>query len=449
MRRLALVVSLAVAAPLAAQNWPGFRGPNGSGVGNGSGPTTWNAEKGANIAWKTPIPGLGHSSPVVWGDRIYVTTAVPLNAGADQSVRFGDQMEQANDLVPHSWRVYALDRKSGKIIWQTATHEGTPRGKRHVKSSYANPTPVTDGRSIVVSFSDGTLACLDRNGKLIWKQSFEVPQNLKADEGLNEITTSPILFKNLVIYLHDFVPNAYLAAYELSSGKEVWKVTRDEANTWSTPTIVTANGKSVLVTNSWRHVRGHDPATGKELWRMKGRKGSWDRGPVPLQFGDLTIIAGGGPEQPLFAIRPTASGEIVNLVDQPRSEHIAWATDRGSPYIPSPVVFENHIYVLSDKGILSAYDVRDGRRVYQERVSPTAGGFSASPVAAGGKLYLASEDGEVYVIRAGPRFELLATNPMGEMCLATPAFAGDTLIVRTRSHIYAIGASATSASKRR
>ncbi len=440
MCHFVLVVSLAVAMPVAAQNWPGFRGPNGSGVSRGALPTLWNAKDGTNVAWRTPIPGLGHSSAIVWGDRIYVTTAVALEGQADQSVQITDDVSQANDLVRHSWRLYALDRKSGKVLWQAVASEGAPRGKRHVKSSYANPTPVTDGEVIVTAFADGTLAAFDVSGNLLWKREFEVPQYTKGEDGLNDINSSPILHQDLVVYLHDFVPSAYVAAYDKRTGKEVWKVAREENNTWSTPALVQMGGKKVLVINSWRYVRGHDPQTGKELWRMRGRKGSWDRGPVPLQYGNLAIVAGGGPEQPIFAIRPTATGELINAADQPVSEHVAWATERGSPYIPSPIALNGLLYVVSDKGILSAYDLRDGRRIYQQRVSPTAGGFSASPVAAGDKLYLASEDGEVFVVRAGPQFELLAANPMGEMCFATPAISGDMLILRTRSHVYGIRA---------
>lgn len=438
---LVMSLGLPLAAPICAQNWPGFRGANGSGVSSGKAPTHWNTEEGTNVAWKTPIPGLGHSSPIVWGDRVYVTTAVALDPKADQTPSASDQMIFANDLVKHSWRLYALDRRSGKIVWQASAGESAPRGRRVLKSSYANPTPVTDGQSIVAAFADGTLACFDRDGKLRWRREFGVPSFANADQGLNDITSSPILYKNLVIHLHDHKPESYVAAYDLQNGKEVWKVAREDDNTFSTPAVVSAGGKAVLVTNSWRWVRGHDPLTGQELWRMRARKGAWDRGPVPLQAGNLIVVAGGGPDQSIYAIRPTATGELGNAADQPLDSHIAWTTAPGSPYIPTPVVVGNRLYSLTDKGILSVFDTRDGRRIYQQRVAPEASAFCASPVATGSRLYLASEDGDIFVVGTGDNFELLATNPMGEITFATPAVAGDMLIVRTASHVYGIAES--------
>lgn len=441
MKRVACVAILLCAVTTHAQNWPSFRGSQSAGVSSEMLPTEWNLEKGTNVAWKTAVPGLGHSSPIAWGNRIYVTTALYLDGETVLDAKNADGSAfHASDLGRHEWRLYALDRKNGKVAWMTTVHTGTPPAKRHAKSSYANPTPVTDGQVVVAAFGNGTLACFDRKGKVLWKLDYPVPQKTGAGD-INDVTTSPILYKNLVIHQHDFDPKGYLAAYHVKSGKQVWKVEREEANTWSTPAIVQVGGRDVLVTNSWRNARGHDPLTGKEVWRMRARKGSWDKGPAPLQAGDLTIISGGGPEQPVYAIRATASGELPNLPEK-MSEHVAWTTDRGSPYIPTPVIVENRLYVITDRGILSAYDTRDGKRIYQERVSPTAGSFTASPVASGGKLYLASDDGEVFVVRAGPKYELLATNAMHEVLLASPAIAGDMLVLRTRSTVYAIAGNA-------
>ena len=378
---VAALFLLAAGATVPAQNWPSFRGDQAAGVGAKPVPTQWDIQKGTNVAWKADIPGLGLSSPIAWGNRVYVTTAVPLEGKAELDAKTANEkVAHANDMVRHEWRIYALDRKTGKVAWSATASTGMPAAKRHVKSSYANPTPATDGKTVVAAFGDGTLAAFDTKGKLLWKQTYSVPAKPGADE-INDVTTSPIIYKNLVIHLHDFDPASYLAAYDLKTGKEVWKVEqRGEQNTWSTPAVVTVGGRDVLVTNSWRHARGHDPLTGKELWKMRVRKGSWDKGPAPLRAGDLVIIAGGGPEQPVYAIKPSAAGELPNLPEKV-SEHVAWTTDRGSPYIPTPVIVGEYLYVLTDKGILSAYDTRDGKRIYQQRVSETGGGFSASPVA--------------------------------------------------------------------
>ncbi len=438
MKRIAATTLLVLAISTNAQNWPGFRGNQAAGVGAGKLPTTWNITKGTNVAWKVSVPGLGLSSPIAWGDRIYVTTAVPQQGKAEVDAKnSNEKVAHANDQVPHEWRLIAIERDSGRIAWSTVASSGTPPGKRHVKSSYANPTPATDGKTIVAAFADGTLAAFSMKGKLVWKHSYNVPAKPEAD-AINDVTTSPAIYKNLVIHQHDFEPVGYLAAYDLRTGKEVWKVERDEKYTWSSPAVFRIAGRDVLVTNSWRNARAQDPLTGKELWRMRARKGSFDRGPAPLQAGDLTIIAGGGPEQPVFAIKPTASGELVNLADQPLSEHVAWATERGSPYIPTPLIVDDLLYVLTDKGILSAYGTRDGKRLYQQRISETAGSFSASPVASGGHLYISSDDGEVFVVRAGMNFELVATNSMNEALLASPAVAGNMLVLRTPSTLYGI-----------
>jgi outer membrane protein assembly factor BamB len=438
-RHWLLLLGIALATSAMAQDWPSFRGPNASGIGAGSPPDSWDIQKGTNTKWKTPIPGLGLSSPVVWGDRVYLTTAIAAQGGYDLNLKPGDKEYLATDQVNQSWRLVALDLRSGRIVWQTTVSEGVPRAKRHVKSSYANASAVTDGRSIVAAFSSGTLACLDRNGKIRWKHKFEVPA--KPNE-VNDIGSSPILYRSLVILQHDIGPKPFLAAFNLADGKEVWKVERPESYTWSTPAIVSYGGRDVLVTNSAKQARGQDPLTGKELWRLPTRKGSWDRGPAPLAAKDFVIIAGGGPEQSIVAIRHSAIGDLTLPASQTSSEHIAWTTECGSPYMPTPIIYGEQLYVLNEKGILTAYELASGRRLFQNRVSQTGADFTASPVAANGKLYLTSDDGEDFVVRAGQQFELLATNAMGSPCLATPAIAGSTLLIRTRDHLVAIGDSA-------
>ncbi|MBI3405391.1 MAG: PQQ-binding-like beta-propeller repeat protein [Acidobacteria bacterium] len=438
MKQLALLAALSLSVSAHAQNWPSFRGTNASGVGPGSAvPVKWDAAKNHNIAWKTPIPGVGHASPIVWGNRIFISTAIALN-GPDEFVPKTETMIQSAQNLRHIWRIVALDRTTGSIVWSKDVAEGAPKVKRHSASTYANPTPATDGKYVVAASGFGTLACLDMNGNVLWKKEFNFGSSTPDDANTNDIATSPILFNDKVILQHDTSTDGYLAAYDIRTGKELWKSERKEIYTWSTPVVMSIGGKTVLVTNSRSAIRGHDPETGRELWKIPVKKGSWDRGPAPIQAGDLAVIAGGGPEQPIYAVRASASGDLTLPAGKTSSEQIAWSTNKGSPYMPTPVFQENFLYVVSEKGILSVYDVRDGHRIYQQRVSPSSGGFSASPVISGGKIYMTSEDGDVFVAALGPKFELLATNPMGEICYATPAVSGDLLFVRTRSALYAI-----------
>ena len=441
LRPAAVSLSLAslLAVPLAAQNWPAFRGVNGTGLGTGTPPIAWDVKTNRNVAWKTPIPGLGHSSPIVWGDRIYVTTAVP--ASGTPTVVTGDSSKggiaAAADMVAHTWRLLAIDKSSGTIVWDREVHKGVPRVKRHVKASHASSTPVTDGRAIVALLGSEGLFCFDMTGALKWRQDLGV-----MDVGLVDDPTyqwgpasSPILDGDRVIVQNDRHKDSFVAAYDLATGKPIWRAARDEYPTWSTPVIVGAAGRRELVTNGGKYIRAYDPATGKELWRLPDAA-TQVKVPTPVVAGNAVIVTGGYPPggRPIYAIRPGGSGELT-----PKA--LAWSTPNGAPYTGTPLAHDGLVYAVTDNGILSVYDAQSGERVYRSRVSEAAAGFSASPVAAGGRLYLASEEGDVFVVKTGRTFELLATNPMGEIAMATPALSGNMLLVRTRHHLFAVAAS--------
>jgi outer membrane protein assembly factor BamB len=422
-----------------ADDWPSFRGARSAGVPErGVPPVSWDVAAGRNVAWSTPIEGLGHSSPVVWGDRVFLTSAVPLAPSeADRGVHLeGYQMVAG---VRQAWRLYCLDLRSGRVLWERTAHEGVPRVKRHGKASQASATPVTDGRHVVVMMGSEGLFTYDMEGKLLWRRDLGRLNVGFAGDPTEEWSpaSSPVLHDGLVIVQNDRHQDSYLAAFDVATGEERWRVGRDEQPSWATP-LVHAGATTTIVTNSPRHIRGHDPATGKERWRVAD--GAEVKVPTPIAAGDLVIVTGGYPTggRPIFAIR-AATGEV------------AWKLDRGSPYTPTPIVYRDVLYVIVDNGVLHAYDVRSGRRLYQRRIAPDAGGFSASPVAADGRLYFASEDGDLFVVRAGPSYELLARNDMGEMVLATPAIAGDLLLVRTRTQLRALraqGAASTGAPAR-
>jgi outer membrane protein assembly factor BamB len=441
---VAAVVAVGVGASGIAAEWPAFRGTGIGGVArDATPPTTWDLAGSRNVAWRVTIPGLGHSSPIVWHTRAFVTTAVP--ATGQPTVRTGDSRRAgigaADDMVPHAWRLLAIDTATGAIAWNREVLTRVPRVKRHVKASHASATPATNGRAIVAVLGSEGLFCFDMEGRPRWNADLGV-----MDVGLVDDPTyqwgpasSPVIHDNLVIVQNDRHKDSALAAFDIDTGRKVWEVARDELPSWATPLVMRGPAGPELITNSPKYIRGYDPATGRERWRMPD-EATQVKVPSPVAAGDLVIVTGGYPSggRPIYAIRAGRRGEVAR-----DSDALAWRSDRGSPYTGTPLVYDGLLYVSGDNGILSTYDVKTGARVYQQRVA--AGGFSASPVAAGGRVYLASEDGEVYVVKAGRQYELLATNPMGEVTMATPAIAGPLLIVRTQTQLVGLreGARAT------
>lgn len=432
----ALACILLAGSVVSANDWPQFRGKDASGVAAGAAPpVSWSLDPAKSLAWRTPLPGLAHSSPIVWGNRIYVTTAVA--ADGKPGVVLGDVsksgIDSATDVGSHTWRLIALDRGSGRIVWNTVAHEGVPRMKRHVKASHASATPATDGRFIVALMGSEGLFAFDMNGNRKWHTDLGV-----MDVGLVDDPTlqwgpasSPVIFGDMVIVQNDRHRNSFLAAYDITTGKELWRSPHEDYPSWATPAVVRAGGRTQIVTNAGQYIRGFDPKTGEELWRLSDNR-TQVKVPSPIVAGDLVIVTGGYPPggRPIYAIRPDGTGELTGKA-------LAWKTDRGAPYTSTPIVYEGLLYALTDNGILSAYDPATGERIYQQRVAGGAG-FSASPVAANGRLYLASEDGDVHVIKAGRSYELLGTNPMGEPLMATPAISGNTIFIRMLSSIVAI-----------
>jgi outer membrane protein assembly factor BamB len=429
----ALVLS---AATVHAQNWPAFRGPNAEGISATAVPTSWDVGAAKHIAWKLPIPGLAHSSPIVWGDRIYLTTAVP--ASGERKVVTGDVqksgIDSATDTGIHTWRLLAIDKHTGRIAWDKSVHQGVPRMKRHVKASHASSTPVTDGRSIVALMGTEGLFCFDMNGTLKWRKDLGVMDVGLVDDPSYQWgpASSPIILGNTVIVQNDRHKDSYLAAFDLGTGRELWRTAHDEYPSWATPAVVKVGSRTEIVTNSGKFIRGFDPQSGKELWRFSDNN-TQVKVPTPVPAGDFVIVTGGYPPggRPIYALKPGASGDVT-------ASGVAWKTDRGAPYTGTPVVHEGILYALTDNGILSAYEAKSGTRIYQQRVSPEAAGFSASPIVAGGRLYLTSEEGDIFVVKAGRTFELLATNRMGEVTMATPVPSGNTLFVRTLTQLVAI-----------
>lgn len=422
---------IAVAPDAAAQDWPAFRGPGTAGVAEtAKPPVAWDITARRNVAWSAQIPGLGHSSPVVSGNRIFLTTAVALTSGenkiaADTTVDLKEGKSiGATDRL--SWRLYCIDRESGKVLWERTAYEGVPRVKRHSKASQASATPATDGKYVVAMMGSEGLYTYDIEGKLLWKKDLGVLDVGYVDDPKEQWGpgSSPVIHEGLVIIQNDRHKDSYVAAFDITTGAEKWRSARDEMPAWATPAVHRGQ-RTTILTNSPRFMRGHDAATGKELWSIPDN--TQVKVVSPVLADDLVIFTGGWPTggRPIFGVR-ASTGEVV------------WKQARGSSYTPTPVVYQGILYVCVDNGVLGAYDTKTGKRLYQKRIANDSGGFSASPVAADGKLYFTSEDGVVYVVRAGAKFELLARNQMNEMCLATPAVSGDLILVRTLSHLHAL-----------
>jgi outer membrane protein assembly factor BamB len=436
-------VSVPAADPsprIAAAPWPAFRGRNADGAGDGQGVVAdWDAATGRNIRWKTPIPGLATSSPIVWGDLVIVVTAT---SDEDKSFRTGlyGDVKPVADLPVHSYRVYALDRATGQVRWQREAFNGRPATRRHTKSSHANATPVTDGRHVVAVFgSIGLMVCYDLDGTLRWQKNIGVLDSgwfLDASYQWGH-SSSPIIYKSSVIVQADQARGSFIAAFDVATGRELWRTERpDEVSTWATPTILSGPAGDEIVTNGTR-VRGYDPATGRLLWTLAPNSEIAVGTPVVHQ--NLAIVtAGYPPVRPVYAVRAGSRGDIALPPGQSSSAAIAWSHDRDGTYISSPIVYRGLLYTLNNNGILTAYDATTGERLYRSRVGG-GGAFSASPVAADGRLYLASEDGDVFVVRAGPEYAELARHAMNEVIMASPAIADGLLIIRSLGHVWAIG----------
>jgi outer membrane protein assembly factor BamB len=428
------------AAPPAG-SWPSFRGAQASGVADVQNlPDRWDGTTGENILWKAPLPGLAHSSPVVWGDRIYVTTAVSSDPKATfRRGLYGDG-DASPDRSRHKWLVMALDTRTGKTIWERVACEGEPLEKRHIKSTYASATPATDGRIVVAWFGSQGVYAYDVNGTLRWAVNLG-----RLDLGAYDIPTyewgtasSPIIWKDLVILQVDTQADSFLLALNAATGETVWKTDRDELPSWGTPTVAETPAGPVLVTNASKLIRGYDPMTGKERWRLGGS--SKITAPTPIASEGLLVIASGrGPERPIFVVNADARGDLTLPKGSTSSDAVLWSrTGRGS-YMPTPLIYGGLLYVLGNNGVFDAYRLRSGEDVYRQRLPVVGSGYSASPVAADGKLYLSGEDGEILVIAAGPEFKLLATNTMGEPLMATPALAAGVMYVRAQGTLFAIG----------
>lgn len=424
----------------AVENWPQFRGAHGRGLSATAAPTTWNPETHANIRWETEIPGLGHSSPILWNGRIYLTTAVVPGTVAEVKIGAYGSGDSYKEKDPHQWRLLCLDQATGKVLWDKLGHEAIPRQERHTKATHCNSTPATDGRHLVAIFGSEGLFCFDLDGTLRWKKELG-----KMDAGPWDSPTlqwsfasSPLIHDGKVIVQCDVLSEQFLAVFDVSDGRELWRTPRKEVANWCTPAIATANGRTQIVVNGWKQLGGYDFETGKLIWELSG--GGDIPVPAPLIVDDFAFFTSAhGKNRLLRAVRlPVASGEITPPDVDGTNAAIAWCHPRIGSYMQTPIVVGDKLWSCDWLGILTCVDRATGKIHYSERVCKGGQAFTASGIATGNHLYFTSETGEVAVVDAVEKFTVIATNQLGGQCLATPAAADGTLFFRTTRKLMAI-----------
>jgi outer membrane protein assembly factor BamB len=428
--------------PQGNTNWPSFRGPGASGVADGLPlPADWDGPTSRNVRWKTPIPGLGHSSPIIWGNRLFVSTAISGVEKPELKVGLYGDIGSVQDNTSHRWVVYCLDTQTGKIVWEKTVYAGVPKVKRHPKATHANSTLATDGRHLIAFFGSEGIYCFDMDGTQQWKRDLGVLDSAfyVAPEAQWEFASSPIIYQDSVLIQCDVLNGSFVAALNIKDGTDLWRTPRADVPTWGTPTVHADGAAAQMIVNGYKHTGGYDVRTGKELWRLKG--GGDIPVPTPVVAHGLVFITNAhGPMAPIYAIRLNATGDISLAANESSNQFVAWSYPRDGAYMSTPLVYGDYLYNTRINGVLNCYEAKTGTRAYQQRLGGGTSGFSASPVAGDGKVYIPSEDGDIYVVKAGATFELVSRNTMGEICMASPAISGGVLYFRTQSHVVAVAA---------
>ena len=442
MTRAAIViigVTLLTLTGAATDQWPQFRGPAAGVIPDDPAlPETWSETE--NVVWKTTIPGLGWSSPVVWDDHIFLTSAISSGYEKPPVPGLYDEHDHVKAAAPQRWVVYDVDFKTGKIRWERELYKAQPPLLRHIKNSYASETAVTDGERVYVYFgSIGILAAFDLNGKKAWSRELGA-FNTQVELGTG---ASPTIYKDRIYVVNDNTTQSFLSAFDKRTGAELWRVNRDERGNWSTPLVWENELRTEIVTAGTVKVRSYD-LDGKQLWELRGMTTLTI--PSPFARNGLVYISSGYPgalPRPVYAIRPGASGDISLKPDETTNNYIAWYHPQLGTYNTSALVYGGYYYTLLDRGFLLCHDAKTGKQIYgRQRISIDSTGFTSSPWAYNGKIFVLSEDGDTYVIQAGPEFKVIGKNSLGDMPLATPAALRGSLIVRTQSKLYRIAGNA-------
>ena len=398
----------------------------------------WDLESSAGVKWRTLVPGLGHSSPVVWGERLYLLSAVRPGERAPLQIGRSGASDSADDNGEQDWVVLCYDTASGRELWRRTAYHGKPRATRHQKATHANTTAATDGERLVAFFGSEGLYCYDLDGSLLWKRDLGVINISKYGIGWG-YGSSPAIYQDRIAVLCDDPSNPYVAVLRLSDGEELWRVSRkgDCERSWGAPMIHADGNRVQVVANGWPWIVSYDLESGEEIWRLAGGGDN----PIPTPFeahGWIFVTNAHGGESPIYAVRPAAKGDITPADGAVSSDALVWTAQQGGSYISTPVVYRDRMYFGNTNGVVRCFESKTGKLLYQERLSPDASMY-ASLVAADGKIYCPAENGTVYVLRDGPELEVLASNPMGAPCFATPAVSRGVLYFRTTEELIAVG----------
>jgi len=418
------------------RQWSQYRGYYSNGVlDNANLPEKWDVKTGENIKWKIEIPGLGLSSPVIWGDRLFITTAVSAQDKKGLKTGMFGNVTSVNDTSEHEWKVLCINKETGEIIWEKTSCKGIPKQKRHPKSTHANSSVATDGINVVVFFGSEGLYCYDMQGTLKWKKDFGVLRSVffRMESAEWEFASSPIIHEGVVIVQCDVMENSFIAAYEAASGKELWRKSRDEYPGWCTPNIYFNNGRACIAVNGYKHRGGYDFETGAEIWRMSG--GGDIQIPTPIIGEDLLYFnSAHGPSSPILAVKKDAIGEL----NMEAGEYVAWSIPRGGAYMQTMLLYKGLLYSLRWNGSIQCYDALSGEEIYDEKLGKSES-FTASAIASDGKIYATGDNGSVYVLQAGKDFKLLSKHTLGETCMVSPAITDKIIFFRTQEHLIAVG----------
>jgi outer membrane protein assembly factor BamB len=420
----------------AVSDWPYWRGPAADGMAVGDAPLNWSDTQ--NVRWKTDIPGRGNSSPVIWGDKVFLTTAIKtgMTPAKEEAASASApapapkmQLSTPGPQVEHQFVVLCLDRKNGKILWQQTATTATPHEGHHpTYGSFASNSPVTDGKHVYAFFGSRGMYCYDMKGKLIWKKDFGVQMRMRMAFGEGQ---APVISGERLILVFDYEGDSFMAVLDKNTGKEIWRVKRDEPTNWAAPLAVEYGGLKQIVVSAPRKVRSYAVDSGEVIWECAGL--GVNTIPQPVRQEDLVFAMSGYQNPKLMAIRLGRTGDLTG------TDAVVWSQTKGNSYTASPVIHENKLYVLTDNGMLSCYNARTGEPYYHQTRLPKTYSFKASPVGANGKLYLASENEDVVVVRMGEKFEVLATNTMtDQMFVATPAIYGGEILLRSQTRLYCI-----------
>ena len=428
------------ASAAATVNWPQFRGPSACGVSERPAPVTWNVATGENIRWQTTIPGLGHACPIIWQDHLFLTTAAKPGSKPNLKVGLYGDIDSYTEKEAHQWRLLCLDKTTGKILWDKQALEAVPRSRRHTKASHCNSTPATDGERIVAIFGAEGLFCFDMDGRMLWRKDLGRMDSGPYDQPSHQwgFGSSPVLHGGKVIVQCDVLSEQFLAVFDAKDGHELWRTSRKDVPSWSTPVIASTAGRTQVIVNGWKQIGGYDLTNGRQLWQLKG--GGDVPVASPILSGNFVILTSGhGSFHPMRAVRLDATGNITPPTQDATSQAVVWCRPRSGNYLQTPIVVGELLWGCSNEGIVTCFDARTGEIHYSERIGGGGQAFTASPVAAGGKLYFTGELGSVFVLPATKDFRVLAMNKLDGLCLSTPAVSEGTIFFRTVEKLIAVG----------